>query len=79
MQKRQVYLKLSVGVTLPLLPALLQKRCQYIRANVTVTGPAFVPDEFPGKPMEYLKLAPSHFLPSWVLTANAPMGKFLEV
>lgn len=40
MQTRQVDLQLSVGVTLPLLPDLLQNRCQYITANITATGPA---------------------------------------
>lgn len=67
MQKRQVDLKLNVEVTLPLLPALLQKHCQYITANVTVTGPASVPDEPPGMPMEYLQvkeLTLSRLLPS---------------
>lgn len=70
MQKRQVDLKLNVGVTLPLLPALLQKHCQYITVDITVTGPASVPNGPPGKPMEYLQLAPSHLLLSWALKAG---------
>lgn len=45
MQKRQVGLKLGVGIIKPMVPDLLLKRCQYITANFTVTGPASVPDE----------------------------------
>lgn len=70
MQKRQVDLKLSVGVTLPPLPDLVQNRCQYITANITATGPALFLMSILGTEWNICmsrKLAPSLLFLLWVL------------
>lgn len=86
MQKRQVDLKLSVGVTLPPLPDLLQNCCQYITANITATGPASVPDEHFGNRVEYLHVKEACAItslpsvgPETYATVNAQVKKFVEV
>lgn len=86
MQTRQVDLQLSVGVTLPLLPDLLQNRCQYITANITATGPASAPDEHFGNRVEYLHVKETCAItslpsvgPETYATVNAQVKRFVEV
>lgn len=86
MQKRQVDLKLGVGIILPMLPDLLLKRCQYITANITVTGPASAPDEPLGNGMACLQSKEARSIPpsptaspASCTTAQAPTRKFPEV